>query len=127
MKRPLGRFKLTSRKRNNILVFKTKDPEGREVSLQKDVWENHICSGHPEVRQDSVQKTIENPNIISESEKHISSYVYSNNSITKSQLYVNVIVRFTDKGRKKGDVRTSYVSSKLPKGKPIWVNKKYTT
>lgn len=119
---------MTLRKKKNKHLFVVEDPEGRKISLRKDVWEKHISTKHPEakVTKDNIKHTIENPNVIAEQEFYTNTYSYSNNSITKSKLYVNVLVSFTDEKRTKGDIRTSYVSSRLPKGKTIWISKKFS-
>lgn len=116
------------RKNRGRILFKAEDPEDREISLHEKTW-SHISTGHPEpiVNLENIRKTIEDPNVILESESYVNSYAYSNNSFAKSKLYVNVHVGFADAGQTKGDVKTAYVSSSLPKGKVKWIRKIYTT
>jgi hypothetical protein len=125
MRTRLEKSTLTPRK--SRVVFTTEDPQKREISLYNEVWEKHISTQHPEVNvtQDNIKYTIESPNVISESDKFANNYVYSNNSKTK--LYINVIVRFTDEEKRIGNVRTAYVSAELPKGRVLWAHKKYST
>jgi hypothetical protein len=107
-------------------LFEVKDPEGRTIRLATSTWNDHIIIRHPEMKRhyEKVQKTITDPNVITETEdpKKDYSLCYSNNELTLSNLYVNVMVGFDDI---EGHVRTSYLSPRLPKGKTIWIRKKY--
>ena len=111
---------------NNGELFEVKDPEGRVIKLATSTWNTHILIRHPEMKRhyEKIQKTITDPNVIMEDPERDYSLKYSNNELTSSNLYVNVAVEFDDK-YKEGNVRTSYLSPDLPKGKMIWIRKKY--
>ena len=107
-------------------LFEVKDPEGRIIRLASSTWNAHIIIRHPEMKHhyENIQKAITNPNVITENYERDYSLSYSNNELTLSNLYVNVVVGFDDK-YKEGNIRTSYLSPRLPKGKTIWIRKKY--
>lgn len=107
-------------------LFEVKDPQGRVIRLATSTWNRHIIIRHPEMKghRQKVQKTVVDPNVLIESSKGDYSLIYSNNELIFSNLYVHVVVGFDDK-YKEGNVRTSYLSPNLPKGKTIWIRKKY--
>jgi len=106
--------------------FEVTDPEGRLVRLATSTWYGHIIIRHREMKQhyEKIKKTIAEPNVITEDPGRDYTLTYSNNELTLSNFYVHVAVQFDDK-YEKGDVRTSYITPHLPKGKTIWIRKKY--
>lgn len=108
-------------------IFEVKDPEGRIVKLVRSTLDVHIIfKRHPEMKRhyEKIEKTVVSPNVIIEDPERNHSLTYSNNELLRSNSYVHVGVQFDDKDEK-GDVRTSYISPYLPKGKPKWIRKKY--
>ena len=107
-------------------LFEVKDPEGRLVRLVRSTWNVHIILRHPEMKRhyEKIEKTIAEPNVITKDPERDYSLTYSNNELTSSNIYVHVSVQFDDK-YKNGDVRTSRLGWDLPKGKTIWIRKRY--
>ena len=105
--------------KKDAIYFETTDPSDRTVVLHESSWE-HITDGHPEMTDpNEVKATIQNPNVITQQTDR-GSLIYSKSG--RSIPYVNVVAKMDDT-YSKGVVKTAYVSTKLPKGKTIWMRK----
>lgn len=105
-------------------IFSTKDIYNRSISLTNEQYNNHIVSGHSEMKSDpkSIEKTVEDPTYIFEDSSHPLRNVYYGFGKHKdyNKLYVTAIVHFSS--RREGEVITSYLTSEI---KESWGNLKY--
>ena len=100
--------------------FRAVDPRGRVVICTDEVWNDHICSGHPEMAgsEDLVRAAIAEPQLeliyrdVDEDDRD----VYYRRPPDK-RYYIKVIVRF-DRTRR-GLVITAYRTSSAKSGERI--------
>jgi len=101
-------------------MFKTKDPQGREISLSKETWHQHISVNHPELKGSLpiIQSAVENPNIIATSSTRPSdSIVYLSTHSGRTNLVIKVAVCLgTDT---QGDVSTAMLQKDMLQGAQI--------
>jgi len=91
--------------------FSTADPLGRIVVLTQARW-NKIASEHPEVKENVVKSTIEEPHLIVSSDKRPTHDVYFRLGTDPDypHLYSKVVVDFTQKA---GSVTTAMYQKNL--------------
>jgi len=79
------------------MPFETTDVLGRRVILDDTRW-GHIQREHPEVREQVIRSTVEDPQLIATSSKFTASDVYFSLGMdaTYPHLYCKVVVDFTD-------------------------------
>lgn len=78
-------------------MFITTDPLNRKVNCSSDTWIEHIVSGHVIMNDniDTVKSTIENPEVIFQSNQTpIRDVYFSKTESTYSPLFTKVVVEF---------------------------------
>lgn len=76
-------------------IFVVDSPLGYRVSLDKQQWDMHIVSGHPELtgRESDVQSSIENPYKIFQSKTRTERHIYYSQPVDRHgrQRYTKVV------------------------------------
>jgi len=114
---------------NGKSLFKVKDPEGYEISLDIDTWELHIIVRHPEMKNclDLVKRTVESPEVVQQSPDARETCFYYRLSgkrlLRRTDLYVSVVVNRNNE-EKTGLVRTAHLTRKIRQGgKTLWLKR----
>lgn len=118
MRKPSVRS-MSRRNPKNKVIVSTTDPEGRTVYFSDGTW-SHIKKDHPEMKQHGLKRlksTVEKPEYITHNETR-ASIIYSD--FMSSYLYIHVITGIDPANDDVCNVRTSYLSTTLPKGDVIW-------
>ena len=128
---PSGSAAPSKAKPNGKTVLLTvTDPEGYEITVDLDTWENHIVAGHPEMREclEILSLTLTEPYVIYRSSKESETHYYyrlTGRSFKKvSDVYLNAVVQRHDE-TKKGSVKTAFLLKRLRReGQLVWMHRK---
>lgn len=104
------------------LLFETDDPRGYHISLSSDQYYNHIIStvdhnAHTEFTPDEIRASVENPEVIWQSERIPSSDLYfGRTSATYPNMFIRTAVAMNEQ-EKTGEVMTAHLSKRISGGK----------
>ena len=106
---------MSKSKKDNIL-FRAKDPRGKEVELRRDQLESHLKQRDQAHLTDplEIKDTIEDPVFILQDSAHIrrQDYFKASEKKAKKDLYKKVVVHFKSESEP-GDVVTAYITSSV--------------
>ncbi len=97
-------------KKKNEYIFVASSPLGREVGLSQDQMEKHISRGHPEVKENDIQRAIEDPNAIYQSMNYDDRDIYFANTPAYDKLFTEVVVQ---EGEKIDEIITAFYVKKI--------------
>lgn len=124
-----ARSESASRGTNGKYLLHATDPQGYDVGLELDTWENHIVKEHPEMSKffDLLEKTISEPQLIQHSTKQSETFYYyrlTGRSFYRIRdIYLSVVVR-RDEDSKKGVVKTAHLLKEVRKeGETVWMKR----
>jgi len=104
-------------------VFVVTDPEGRNVGLSEERWQQHILARHPFLRNfvQEIRAAIERPQIIQAGNRP-STLVYTGQPIPFGFHKGEVIraIVFFDRVYRQGEILTAYITSQNYKGAIVW-------
>lgn len=110
-------------------IFETTDVFNNKVVLLKDVYENHIIKGHPEMKDSAefIKNTIEQPTVVYKStvENRLVYFKLGANKKYSNKIYTKAVVEY-DKNN--GSVTTSFLERDIQgvdEGGLIYANPKY--
>ena len=92
------------------MMFTTQDPRGQGLGLQKNTWNRHICTGHPELHGylDLVKKTVENPAYILVNDRNDKRNDYFNLCNVPNNGSLSMLKVVVDFSSGTGDIITAY-------------------
>jgi hypothetical protein len=103
-----------------LYLMNADDPRGEKVYLWDDRFYGHIVSRHPSATVESIQKTVENPDIITRDTKFPArdNYYGWGNDVEYPEAYMKVCVQF---GSDTGKVITAFTTDRLkPEEEILW-------
>jgi len=114
---------------NGKCLLRARDPQGYEISLELDTWENHIVKQHPEMAKflDLLDKTISEPQVIQRSPKHGETFYYyrltGRTFHRQNDIYLSAVVR-RDDDTKTGVIKTAHLLKEVRKeGETVWMKR----
>lgn len=102
----------------DTVLFETKDPLGRTISLSSNRYYEHIISSdmnhqaHPEFTPDEIKKAIESPEVIYKSVFPDSDVYFGKTSSLYPKLYLKVPVAIYENNTT-GEVQTAFLSKHI--------------
>lgn len=114
---------------NGKYLFQATDPQGFEISLDVETWENHIMPRHPEVEKffDLLARVISDPQLIRRSSNQGETYYYyrlTGRSFARAQdIYLSIVVR-RDEEAKTGVVKTAHLLKEVHReANTVWMKR----
>lgn len=114
---------------NGKYLFRVKDPQGYEIALELETWEQHIVQHHPEVQKffDLLEKVINEPQLIQRSSKQSETFYYyrlTGRSFYRiNDIYLSVVAR-RDEETKSGVVKTAHLLKEVRReGETVWMKR----
>jgi hypothetical protein len=107
------------------IYFTAIDPLGQTVEVTRLRWA-HAVKGHPAMlgQEQIVKDAIQNPETIHEGnttqDKVFKGYRIPGQGFIYGGMYPIVVVRYDARGM--GDLRTAYLSARVPRAKVLWTH-----
>ena len=101
--------------------IKVTDPRGICVICSEGQWVQHISEGHPDIKKDVVEETVQKPEAIYPDNKHEDREVYIKSSDDYENEQTRVVVAI---GGGYGNIVTAYNErkGKSPDGKAVYIS-----
>jgi hypothetical protein len=116
-------------KTNGPWLLSLRDPNGYEITLDVETWEQHVHVEHPEMTLEDITRAVREPELIQRELGSPNSFYYyrlrGRAFYRRNDVYILVVVHRQDDS-KSGVIRTAHLVKELRRkgGEIVWLNRK---